>query len=130
VRVGDRGASVVEFVMISVLLVFLLFAVLQVGLYIYARNVVSSAASDGAGYGADHGVDPADGGQRAADLVRKGLGKGNAARIACVGSSGVDDSSGLVVAKVRCRGQVKMIFAPLIVPLWINVNAAAVKEGP
>jgi hypothetical protein len=115
--------------MISVLLVFLLFAVLQVGLYVYARNVIASAASEGASYGADQDVGAAVGGERATALISKGLGPGEAKRIPCVGSTDTDRASGLTVAKVRCRGQVKMILAPLLMPLRIDVAAEAVKEG-
>lgn len=116
--------------LISVLLIFLLFAVLQVALFVYARNVVSAAASDGAGYSANQGIDPADGGSRAAELIRKGLGSRNAVRIPCSGSAATDAPSGLAVTQVRCHGRLKMIFTPLLVPLTIDVRARAVKEGP
>ena len=45
-RRADDGAAVVDFVLISTLLVFLLFAVLQVAVYFYARNVVAASAAD------------------------------------------------------------------------------------
>ena len=57
-RERDDGAAVVEFVLVSVLLVLLLFGVLQVGVYFYARNIVAASAADAARYAAAAGVDP------------------------------------------------------------------------
>ena len=57
----------------SVLLVFRLFAVLQVAVFFYVRNVVAASAADGARFAAAAGVDYARGGFRASDLVGKGL---------------------------------------------------------
>jgi Flp pilus assembly protein TadG len=126
----DRGASVVEFVMMSVLLVLLLFGVLQVGLYLYARNIVAAAAADGARYGADQGIDTAAGAARATQLISRGLNNDDAAHLPCVGSTQVDPGSGLAVATVRCRGRLKMIFLPLGIPLSIDVTSSSLKEGP
>lgn len=125
----DRGASVVDFVLISVLLVFLLFGVLQVAMYVYARNIVSAAAADAARYAAARGVDPAAGGGRAGQLIRQGLGAGAAARIPCAGAPAVDAASGLAVTTVHCRGRVPITFLPLQIPLWIDVRSAALTEG-
>lgn len=127
---ADRGAAVVEFVMVSVLLVFLLFAVLQVAVFFYARNIVAASAADAARYAANSGVDSADGGPRAAELIGKGLGSVEAARIPCRGSTSTDTASGLVVASVHCRGRLKLTFLPLDVPLWIDVTSSSLKEGP
>ena len=57
----DQGAAVIEFVMMIVLLVLVLFGVLQVAVYCYARNIVAAAAADGARYAASLGVDPGAG---------------------------------------------------------------------
>jgi Flp pilus assembly protein TadG len=71
----DRGAAVAEFAMISVLLVFLLFSVLQVAVYCYVRNVVAASPADGARFAAAASVDYVRGGFRASDLVGKVLPK-------------------------------------------------------
>ncbi|MCY7363929.1 MAG: pilus assembly protein, partial [Frankiaceae bacterium] len=39
-RDGERGAAVVEFRLVSVVLVFLFLLVMQVGLVLHARNVL------------------------------------------------------------------------------------------
>jgi TadE-like protein len=126
---GDRGAAVVDFVMIAVLLVLLLFAVLQVALYCYARNIVAASAADAARYAANAGVDPATGGPRAVELIQDGLGAGQAARFSCHGRTTIDPGSGLAVATVRCRGRLKLTFLPLGLPLVIDVSSSSLKEA-
>lgn len=114
----------------SVLLVFLLFAVLQVAVYFYARNIVAASAADAARYAANAGVDPAAGGVRADELIRHGIGTGEGRRIACRGTTTTDPASGLAVATVRCRGRLKLTFLPVDLPLWIDVTTSSLKEGP
>ncbi|TWD82257.1 TadE-like protein [Kribbella amoyensis] len=59
----------VDFVLVSVLVVPLFLAVLQVGLYLYIRNTITAAASEGAHYAAVLNRDPADGEEHARRLV-------------------------------------------------------------
>jgi Flp pilus assembly protein TadG len=125
----DRGAAIAEFVMIGALLVFLLFAVLQVAIYFYVRNIVAASASDGARYAASDGVDYGDGGARASLLVRQGLTAAVARDVPCSGSGGVDAASGLLVAAVRCSGKVHSVFLPIGALLSIDVTSRALKEG-
>lgn len=115
--------------MISVLLVFLLFAVLQVAVVFYLRNVVAASASDGARYAASSGVDYGSGGERATELVRQALTDRVARDIPCRGSAGRDDASGLPLAVVHCQGRVRSIFLPLAGLLRIDVTSGALKEG-
>lgn len=125
---GDVGAAVVDFVLMSLLLVLLLLGVLQTAVYFYARNVVAASAADAARYAAAAGVDPAAGGAHAHDLIRAGLADGDAASIHCTGGAGVDRTSGLTTASVRCTGRLRLLFLPLHVPLTIDVTASALKE--
>ena len=125
----DRGAAIAEFAMIAALLVFLLFAVLQVAIYFYMRNIVAASASDGARYAASAGVDYGDGGSRASLLVRQGLTAGVARDVPCIGSGGVDNATGLAVSTVRCSGKVHSIFLPIGALLSIDVTSRALKEG-
>jgi len=67
----DRGAAVVEFVMIAVLLMFLLFAVLQVATLLLRPKHRAIQRRAGARYAANKGVDPRDGGDHATALVRQ-----------------------------------------------------------
>lgn len=128
---SDAGAAVVDFVFLSVLLVLLLFAVLQVATYVYARTVISSAAADAARYAATAGSDPAAGGDRAATLIRDGLTARYAASVPCRGAASVDAESGLATTTVHCHGRAAMLLLPLHLPLTIDVTASALREaGP
>jgi Flp pilus assembly protein TadG len=66
---GERGSAVVDFVLVSTLVVPLFLGILQVGLYLYVRNTVTAAASEGAHYAAVLNRVPADGEARTRDLV-------------------------------------------------------------
>ena len=54
---GERGSAVVDFVLVSVLILTLLLAVLQVAVYVHLRNVVTASAQEGARFGANADVD-------------------------------------------------------------------------
>jgi Flp pilus assembly protein TadG len=126
----DRGAAVAEFVMVSVLLVFLLFAVLQVAVFFYVRNVVAASAADGARYAAAAGVDYGSGGSRASDLVGRGLTTGVARDVPCQGRPDTDAATGLPLAVVHCSGRIRSAFLPIGALLNIDVTSGALKEGP
>lgn len=125
----DSGAAVIDFVMMSVLLVMLLFAVLQVAVYFYARNIAASSAADAARYAAAERVQPATGGARAEQLIRQGLDDADAEAIACTSRPGRDAKSGLAVVTVHCRGHIRLLFSPLGSPLTIDVTSSVLREG-
>jgi Flp pilus assembly protein TadG len=127
-RDRDTGAAVVEFVMISVLLVLLLFGVLQVGVYFYARNIVAASAADAARYAAAAGVPASAGGPRAEQLIAEGLGAGQRTAITCTGGEGTDADSGLPVATVHCVGHVRALLVSMDMPLTIDFTSSALKE--
>lgn len=125
-RDRDGGAAVVEFVLISVLLVFLLFAVLQVAVFFYARNIISASAADAARFAAAAGVPASAGKDRAEQLIRQALGGQDA--ITCTSTPALDPDSQLPVTQVHCVGHVRALFAPLDIPLTVNVTTSALKE--
>ncbi|HKF31085.1 MAG TPA: TadE family protein [Jatrophihabitantaceae bacterium] len=125
---GERGSAVVEFVMIAVLLIFLVFAVLQLAVYLYVRNIVQASAAAGARYAANQGVDYGTGGEHANALVRQGSGATIAHDLPCRGSPG-RDVTGLPLAVVHCGGHLKSIFLPLGRVLSIDGTARVLKEG-
>lgn len=127
-RRDDGGAAVVEFLMISVLLILLLFCALQIGVYFYARNIVSASAADAARFAASYGAAPAVGGPRAEQLIADGLGAGAAADIHCTAAAATDASSGLPVVQVRCHGRGRAFLAPVDLPLNIDIAASALQE--
>src|ERR1700759_3897468 len=89
-RCADAGAAVAEFVLVSVLLVFLLFAVLQVAALFYVRNIVAASAADGARYAATSDQSAAVGGQRASQRIASSLSSEVADGVPCQGSTGND----------------------------------------
>ena len=78
---GDRGAAVVEFTLVSVLVVFLFLLVMQVGLVLHARNVLVSAAQDGARLAANADRSASDGVARTTQSIAGSLGPGTAERM-------------------------------------------------
>jgi Flp pilus assembly protein TadG len=124
-RERDDGAAVVEFVMVSVLLVLLLFGVLQVGVYFYARNIVAASAADAARYAAAAGTDPSAGGPRAEQLIEDGL---SSSDITCTSGPGLDARSQLPVTTVHCTGRVKAFFVPIDIPLTVDLTSSALRE--
>ena len=128
-RSRDGGAAVVEFVLVATLLVFLLFGVLQVAVYFYARNVVAASAADAARYAAAEGVAPGAGASRATRLIGEGLDDADAAGLRCTSGLGRDPSSGLRVTTVHCTGHIRVLFSPLRMPLTIDVRSSVLREG-
>jgi Flp pilus assembly protein TadG len=126
-RSREEGSAVVEFVLVSVLLVMLLLGVLQVGVYVYARNVISEAAGDGARYAAT--TDPDSGAQRAPGLITTGLNGRVASQVPCTGTASTDAPSGLPTDTVRCRGSISLVFLPVGIPLSIDIGATVLREG-
>jgi Flp pilus assembly protein TadG len=63
-RRHQRGAAVVDFVLVLVVLVPVFLGILQVGLVLFVRNTLAAAASEGARYAATLDRGPADGAAR------------------------------------------------------------------
>jgi hypothetical protein len=57
----ERGSAVVDFVLVTVVLVPLFLGILQLALVLHVRNTLTSAASEGARYAATVDRGPADG---------------------------------------------------------------------
>jgi len=126
---GERGSAVVDFVMVSLLIVTLLLAVLQVAVYVHVRNVVTASAQAGARYAANADVDPAAGAPRATEVVARATSVQTAEGLDCVSAEEVDPS-GLTLVVVRCAGAVPSLLAALGNLLPLDVTGRAVKEGP
>ncbi len=72
-RHGERGAAVVDFVLVLVVLVPLFLGVLQVGLVLHVRNTLAAAASEGARYAATVNGAPSSGAARTRSQIRGAL---------------------------------------------------------
>ncbi|WP_345770551.1 TadE/TadG family type IV pilus assembly protein [Blastococcus saxobsidens] len=125
---GERGAAVVDFVMVSMLIVALLLAVLQVAVYVHVRNVVTASAQDGARYAANADVDSASGADRTVQVVASATSVQTAQGLSCT-SGEEPDPSGATLVVVRCTGSVPSLLAALGNVLPLEVTGRALKEG-
>jgi Flp pilus assembly protein TadG len=127
-RQVDRGAAVVEFVLVSIPLLFLLLVVLQVAVYVHVRNVVVASAAEGARYGANADRATGDGGPYAEQVLGRGLSVHAATGIRC--TAGEDaGAAGTVLVAVRCGGTLPTVLSVGGRLLPVNVTARAIKEG-
>jgi Flp pilus assembly protein TadG len=125
---GERGSAVVEFVLVSMLIVALLLAVLQVAVYVHVRNVVTASAQEGARYAANADVDAGLGAARTVEIVGRATSQQTAAGLSCT-SAEEPDATGLTLVVVRCSGSVPALLASLGNFLPLEVTGRAVKEG-
>ncbi len=70
---GERGAAVVDFVLVLLVVLPLFLGVLQVGLVLHVRNTLVAAASEGARYAATLDRPAAAGAERARAQIRGAL---------------------------------------------------------
>jgi Flp pilus assembly protein TadG len=124
---GERGSAVVEFVLVSLLIVTLLLAVLQVAVYVHVRNVITASAQEGARYAANADVPSDEGAAQTVQMVARATSVRTAEGLQC--SSGEEaDGSGLTVVVVHCSGAVPSLLAALGDVLPLDVTGRAVKE--
>ncbi|MCZ3385570.1 MAG: pilus assembly protein [Actinomycetia bacterium] len=69
----EAGSAVVEFVLVSVLVVALLLAVVQLGMALHIRNTLISAAGEGARFAAAADREPEAGAEHTRVLIRGSL---------------------------------------------------------
>jgi Flp pilus assembly protein TadG len=125
----ERGSAVLDFVLISVLVVALLMAVLQVAVYVHLRNVVVASAQEGARYGANADVPASAGADRTLQIVGRVTSPATAAGLACQSVQEVDPT-GLTLVVVRCTGEVPSLLAALGDLLPLSATGRAVEEAP
>ena len=116
--------------MISVLVVLLLFAVLQIAAVFYVRNIVAASAADAARYASSAGVDVGAGGDRANRMISAALSPTMSAGIPCASRSEVDAPSGLRVVRVECTGHIRSLLVPVGVLVSIHVVDRSLAEVP
>jgi hypothetical protein len=102
----ERGSAVAEFVMVAALLLFVAMGVFQLGLALYVRNTLISAASEGARFGARADAQPADGIARAESLITNALGASFAQDVSASRSV---TASGVRVVEVRVSAPLPVI---------------------
>lgn len=68
-RADERGAAVVDFVLVLLVLLPLVLGILQLALVLHVRNTLASAASEGARYAAVAGSSALAGQEKVQDLI-------------------------------------------------------------
>jgi hypothetical protein len=114
--------------MVSILIVTLLLAVLQVAVYVHVRNVVTASAQEGARYAANADVDSASGAARTVEVVARATSEQTAQGLRCSSAEDVD-ATGLTLVVVHCTGAVPALLASLGDVLPLEVTGRAVKEA-
>lgn len=127
-RRDDRGAAVVEFTLVSVLLVALFLMILQVGLVLHTRNVMVSAAQEGARLAANADRSAADGVARTREALRGSLGADLLARTQVTPLSRTTTPGGAPVVGIEVSGPLPLLFLP-VGPLRVTVQGHALDEG-
>jgi hypothetical protein len=110
-----------------VLLVTLFLGVLQVAFTLHTRNVLISAAQEGARYAANADRSPADGVARTQTAIGEALGAGVAGRMT-VTPLPVDVSGPVPVVGMQVSGPLPLVFLPTG-PMRITVRGHALDEG-
>ena len=126
-RRRDEGSAVVEFSLVSVLLLMLLLGIAQVAVYLHVRNVATASAAEGARYAANADVDPDQGAARTQDILARAIGGKTAGRLRCTGGA-EDGPGGVQLSSVRCVGALPVFFAPVGDVLPLDVQGHAVEE--
>jgi hypothetical protein len=123
--VTDRGSAAVEFVLVSVLLVSLTLAVLQIAFVAHIRSIAIDSAIAGAAHAALADTTDADGVARTEDLIGRGIARGLV--------------RGVAARSARIGGrEVVVVTASLAIPVigpWVpvanvDVTGRAFREGP
>lgn len=121
--VADDGSAIPEFLGVVILLLTIALAVMQIGLVLYVRNTIISAASEGARYGGRVGVSDGQAAARTADLISRALGDSFAQDVSTVRIT----ENGVQVVKVTVRSTL-----PLVGPLGpssLEVSGRAFDES-
>jgi Flp pilus assembly protein TadG len=74
-RRTDDGSAIADFALVSVVLVPLFFGILQLALIWHVKTTLTSAASEGARYGAAYNRTVDDGGRRTGSVIDETFGK-------------------------------------------------------
>jgi hypothetical protein len=117
---GERGATVVEFLAVTILTVVCLLGVAQLAVWVWARNVAVTAVHEGARSAAETGRPLSDGSRRARDVLEDGLGVSS-------GRFTIDVAEADGTVAVRARGTAPMIV-PFLPAFPVQVEADAFDE--
>jgi len=114
----DDGSAVVEFVLVSILVVVLFLALVQLAVALHVRNTLVAAAAEGARYAAAADRSPDEGAEYTARLIEKTLPSAFASDV----TAGYEDVAGIPTVVVEVKTQ-------LPVWGWIGPGGVLVVHG-
>jgi Flp pilus assembly protein TadG len=122
-RRSDVGSAIVDFALVSVVLVPLFFGILQLALIWHVKTTLTSAASEGARYGAAYNRTTADGQRRTGQVIDETFGTDFRDQVTASDST----VSGQPGVEVDVSAQVPVLgfWGPTIT---VEVSGHAVKE--
>jgi Flp pilus assembly protein TadG len=122
---GERGAAVVDFVLVSLVLVPLFLGIMQVALVMHVRTTLASAAAEGARYAATIDRGPAEGAARTRAQISEALSERYAAGVEA--REDVVDGQRMVVVEVTADVPPLGLWGP---GLRVHVVGHGVEESP
>lgn len=122
---GEAGSAVVEFVLVSGLLTVMFLAILQLGLALHVRTILTGAAAEGARYAANADRTPDDGVARTRELISQALPASYASDV----QAGEETVGGRAVVVVTVRARLPLIGF-LGFERKLTVRGHALEEGP
>jgi Flp pilus assembly protein TadG len=120
-RVPERGAAVVEFVLVAGVALVLALSLAQLGLFLWERNALMGSLSEGARVAATEGRTVADGQRVATELLRRSAG----GRVASAVPIGGVEVGGVVV--LHAEGTLPS-FVPGVPGLPVRMTARMHEE--
>ena len=120
---GDTGSAVVEFALVTPLLLVLLLGVLQIALAMHVRATLTAAAAEGARVAALSGSSLSRGEQRTRDVLADSLAGGRVAGV----SASRERLAGVEVVAITVTASLPL--SGLLGPTSLQVTGHAVQEG-
>jgi Flp pilus assembly protein TadG len=120
---SERGSAIADFALVSVVLVPLFFGVLQIALIWHVKTTLTSAASEGARYGATYNRTTGDGARRTSGVINETFGDRLTDRVTAHDTS-IDGQPGVEV-DVRAQVPVLAFWGPRVT---VAVSGHAIKE--
>ena len=122
---AERGSAVVDFVLVTMVLVPLVLGIMHLALVLHVRNTLTNAAAEAARQAAVHGADPGDGSSYARERIGDSIGGGFARDV----RSRATMIDGAPAVEVRIRAEVPPLglWGPAV---ELEVSGRAVQELP
>ena len=121
---GEAGSAIADFALVSIVLVPLFFGILQFALVWHVKTTLTSAASEGARYGAGYNRDVAEGAARTSAVIDQVFGSDFADQVTATAGV-VEGGAEVVEVAVTAEVPVLALWGPTI---EVEVTGHAVKE--